>query len=284
MVALESTLIAHGLPAPGNLDVARRLEALVTAEGAVPATVAVVDGVPTVGIGDDDLVRVATGDLPKLGVRDLSVAVAQGITGATTVGSTAFLAARAGISVFATGGIGGVHRAAAETFDESNDLVTLSRVDVAVVCAGVKSILDVGATLERLETLGVAVIGYRTEAFPGFYKSDSGYPLDWSVTTPEAVADVLAVRREVGSNGQGLVVANPLPVADQLDPALHDKVLDEGLRLAAVAGVRGKDVTPFLLSHFHEATAGASLDVNVRIVERNATLAAKIAVAHASRS
>lgn len=277
VVALESTLIAHGLPAPRNLDVARRLEDIVTAEGAVPATVAVVDGVPTVGIGAADLRRIATEDVPKLAVRDLPVATARGLTGATTVGSTAYLAARAGVRVFATGGLGGVHRAAAETFDESNDLATLARTGMAVVCAGVKSILDVAATLERLETLGVGVVGYRTQAFPGFYLSDSGHRLDWRLDTPAEVAEVLAAAAAVGLAGTGLVVANPLPEAEQLDPGVHARVLEEGLRLAAERGVRGKDVTPFLLARFHDETGGASLEVNVRIVERNAALAARIA-------
>lgn len=283
VVALESTLIAHGLPAPRNLDVARRLEALVAAEGAVPATVAVLDGVPTVGLAGDELARVASPDVPKLGVRDLPVAVARRLTGATTVASTAHLAALAGVRVFATGGLGGVHREAAETLDESNDLVTLARTGTAVVCAGVKSILDIGATLERLETLGVGVVGFRTHAFPGFYLSDSGQRVDWSVQEPGEVADLLEARAGLGLERAGLVVANPLPPGEQLDPALHDRVLEEGLRLAAAAGVHGKDVSPFLLAHFHEATGGASLDVNVRIVERNATLAARIALACAAR-
>jgi pseudouridine-5'-phosphate glycosidase len=284
VVALETTLIAHGLPAPRNLEVARRLETLVASEGAVAATVAVIDGVPAVGLSAGELERVASAGVPKLGVRDLPMAAALRVTGATTVASTAVLASLAGITLFATGGLGGVHRGAAETFDESNDLTTLARTGVAVVCAGVKSVLDVGATLERLETLGVGVLGYGTDVFPGFYLSDSGHRLDWVAETPEAVAEVLVARAGLGLGDRGVVVANPLPPTEQLDPRLHEEVLSEGLRLAGEAGVRGKDVTPFLLAHFHERTAGASLDVNVAIVERNAVLAARVARALVERA
>ncbi|MCI4064930.1 pseudouridine-5'-phosphate glycosidase [Micromonospora sp. R77] len=284
VVALESTIVSHGLPRPDNLLVARQIEQAVRDAGAVPATIGMVGGELVVGLDDAQLTRLATVDgVSKLSVRDLAVAAATGADGATTVAATSAVAAAAGIGVFATGGLGGVHREAAQTFDESADLVTLARTPIAVVCAGVKSILDVGATLERLETLGVGVVGYRTRRFPGFYLTDAGFDLDWSVDSPEQVADVLAARDAQAVHHGGLIVANPLPVDEQLDPALHDRTLTEGLALLARHGMTGKAVTPFLLAHFHAATEGASLAVNVRIILRNADLAARIAVASAAR-
>ncbi|MEH1058229.1 pseudouridine-5'-phosphate glycosidase [Micromonospora sp. CPCC 206171] len=283
VVALESTIVSHGLPRPDNLRVARRIERAVREAGAVPATIGMVGGELVVGLDDAQLTRLATVDgVSKLSVRDLAVAAATGADGATTVAATSAVAAAAGIGVFATGGLGGVHREAAQTFDESADLVTLARTPIAVVCAGVKSILDVGATLERLETLGVGVVGYRTRRFPGFYLTDAGFDLDWSVDSPEQVADVLAAREQQGVHGGGLIVANPLPTDEQLDPALHDRTLAEGLARLGRDQVTGKAVTPFLLAHFHSATEGASLAVNVRIILRNAELAARIAVAAAA--
>lgn len=280
VVALESTIVAHGLPRPDNLRVAREIEQAVRATGAVPATIGMIDGALTVGLDDAQLTRLATADgVAKLSVRDLAVAAATGADGATTVAATSAVAVAAGIGVFATGGLGGVHR---EAFDESNDLVTLARTPITVVCAGVKSILDVGATLERLETLGVTVLGYGTRRFPGFYITDAGFDLDWSVETPEQVAAVMAARRAQGLHSGGLVVANPLPPEEQLDPELHDRTLADGLAKLRAEGITGKAVTPFLLSHFHSATGGRSLDVNVRIILRNAELAGRIAVAAAS--
>lgn len=282
VVALESTLVAHGLPRPDNLEVARRLEAIVREEGALPATIGVVDGVATVGLDDAQLARIAgNDDVVKLGVRDLAVAVAQGRDGATTVASTAVLAARAGIRLFATGGLGGVHREARESWDESADLVTLATTPIAVVCAGVKSILDVGATLERLESLNVAVIGFGATRFPGFYLTDSGHDLDWSVADADEAAAVLAAAAALGTDRHGVVFANPLPPERQLDPALHDSVLTDGLLRLRDEKVAGKDVTPFLLDHFHRSTGGESLRVNIDIVEANARVAARIAVAAA---
>ncbi|GIG99623.1 pseudouridine-5'-phosphate glycosidase [Plantactinospora mayteni] len=284
VVALESTIVSHGLPRPDNLRVAREIEAAVRADGAVPATIGMVEGVLVVGLDDAQLTRLASSDgVAKLSVRDLALAAATGADGATTVAATSAVAAAAGIRVFATGGLGGVHREAAQTFDESADLTTLSRTPIAVVCAGVKSILDVGATLERLETLGVAVAGYRSRRFPGFFVTDGGFDLDWSVDSPEQVAAVLAARAAHGVQPGALIVANPLPTAEQLDPALHDRTLADGLARLAAEGVTGKAVTPFLLAHFHSATEGASLAVNVRIILRNAALAAQIAVAAATR-
>jgi pseudouridine-5'-phosphate glycosidase len=282
VVALESTLLAHGLPRPDNRAAADEVEAAVRAGGAVPATIAVLDGVPHVGLTAAQVDRVcADPDLAKLGIRDLPVAAALGLSGATTVSSTALLAAGAGIGVFATGGLGGVHRQASDTFDESADLTALSRCSLVVVCAGVKSILDVPATLERLESLSVTVVGYRTTAFPGFYVADSGAALDWSVADPEQAAAVFAARRQLAPGA--VVVANPLPADEQLDPALHDQVIAGALAAAEDAGVRGEAVTPFVLDHLHRASDGATLAVNVRLVLRNAGLAGRIAAALAAR-
>jgi pseudouridylate synthase len=279
VVALESTLIAHGLPRPDNLDVAREVEQIVRDEGAVPATIAVVGGVPGIGLSSDQLERIATApDIPKLSARDLPLAMALGSDGATTVAGTISLAAAAGIRLFATGGLGGVHRGARETWDESADLLTLSQTRIATVCAGVKSILDVGATLERLETLNVPVVGFGTRRFPGFYLTETVHALDWSVDTVEQVAAILRAQEALNQSA-GLVVANPVPVAEQLDPALHDHVLAEGLAEADRLGIRGKAVTPFLLDYVKTATKGESLRVNKQIIRNNARLAARIAIA-----
>jgi pseudouridine-5'-phosphate glycosidase len=284
VVALESTLIAHGLPQPDNLRVAREAEAAVREAGAVPATIAVVAGEVRIGLDDASLEAVATGEgVIKAGVRDLAPAVARGLDAATTVASTAHLAARAGIGVFATGGLGGVHRGARETWDESADLTTLAGTRITVVCAGVKSILDVGATLERLETLNVTLLGYGTNAFPGFYLADSGHTVGWRVDSPEEVASIMRARDALGLGARAVVVANPLPDDQQLDPDLHDRILRESLDAAAAASVTGRDVTPFLLDRFHRETGGASLRTNIRLVLRNAALAGRIAVAAAAR-
>lgn len=283
VVALESTIVSHGLPRPDNLAVARDVEELVRGEGATPATVGVVGGVPTVGLDDAELVRLATAaGVDKLSARDVAVAVALGRDGATTVAATAALAARAGVTVFATGGLGGVHRGARETWDESADLMALTKAPIVVVCAGVKSILDVPATLERLETLGVTVVGYGTDRFPGFYLTDAGLPVGWRVDSPRQAAAVIHAQRELGM-AAGVIVANPVAPAEQLDPTLHDRTLREGLAAAERAGVRGRDLTPFLLEHFHATTAGESLRVNITILRQNARLAAAIAVAEAGR-
>lgn len=280
IVALESTIVSHGLPKPDNLRVAREIEATVRAAGAVPATIGMVGGRLTVGLDDAELSHLASAEgVAKLSVRDIAVAAAAGADGATTVAATSAVAVAAGIPIFATGGLGGVHRDASQTFDESADLVTLARTPIVVVCAGVKSILDVGATLERLESLGVTVLGYGTRRFPGFFITDSGFDLDWSVDSPEEVAAVIAAGLAHGVHTGGTVVANPLPPDQQLDPDLHDRTLADGLALLEREGVTGKAVTPFLLSHFHSATHGESLAVNVRIILRNAELAARIAVA-----
>jgi len=283
VVALESTIISHGLPRPGNLDAARSFEALLTEAGVVPATIAVIDGVPKAGLTDSDLERIALDESAiKVSSRDLALAMAAKRTAGTTVAATSLLAARAGIRVFATGGLGGVHRGHAESLDESADLTVLSGTPVTVVSAGVKSVLDISATLERLETLGIAVAGYRTKRFPAFYLTDSGHDLDWRVDSAEEIAAVMAARDRLGDRS-ALLIANPLPVDRQLDPALHDRVLDEALSAAAAAGVRGKAVTPFLLAHMQRATAGLSVAVNLDVASGNIALAARIAVAWSAR-
>jgi pseudouridylate synthase len=282
VVALESTILAHGLPRPDNLRIAGQIEAAVRAEGAVPATIAVLDGEVRVGLDDAGLREIAEReDVLKLGVRDLGPALVRGVPGATTVASTATIAARAGISAFATGGLGGVHRGASETFDESADLLALADAPVVVVCAGVKSILDVGATLERLETLSVPVLGFGTDRMPGFYLTDSGHAVPWRVDDAAEVAAIQRARRELGLR-QAVVVANPLPPDEAMDPALHDRVLIDALTAAEEQGVAGKDATPFVLGRFHAGTAGESLRANVALVLRNAALAARIAGALAA--
>lgn len=280
LVALESTIIAHGLPRPRNLQVAQELEEITRKAGAVPATVAVLDGRAHVGLTAAQLERVA-GDpaVRKLGHRDLAPALALGASGATTVSATAFLAARAGLRVFATGGLGGVHREWTQTQDESADLRLLARTGITVVCAGVKSILDVPATLQRLETLGVGVLGYGTEHFPGFYLRSSGEPVDWTVRTPQEVADVMRAREELGGPPAALIVAHPVAEEEQLDPDVHDRVLAGALAACRERGVTGQAVTPFLLEYLMRETGGASLEANLAAVRGNVELAARIAVA-----
>lgn len=284
VVALESTIIAHGLPRPRNLRVAEELEGLVRSAGAVPATIAVLDGRARVGLDKAELERVAEDPaMRKLGHRDLAPALAAGASGATTVSATAFLAARTGLRIFATGGLGGVHRGWTETQDESADLRLLARTGMTVVCAGVKSILDVPATLQRLETLGVGVLGYGTDRFPGFYLSSSGEPVDWTVESPEEVAEVMRAQDALGGPDAALIVANPVPRARQLDPALHDRVLAEALAACRERGVVGQAVTPFLLDHLMRHTKGASLEANLAAVRGNVALAARIATAWTAR-
>ncbi len=280
LVALESTIIAHGLPRPRNLAVARELEKIVRDHGAVPATVAVLDGSCVVGLGDAELERVAEDlSLRKLGRRDLALAVAQGASGATTVSATASLAALAGIRVFATGGLGGVHRGFAEHLDESADLDALSRTTITVVSAGVKSILDVPGTLQRLETLNVAVVGYGTRDFPGFYLTRSGEHIDWTVETPAQVAAIMRQQDALGLGG-ALVVANPVGEAEQLDPVVHDQVLASALDEADRQKITGAKITPFLLAEMVRATRGASLEANLAAVRSNVRLGAEIARAY----
>jgi pseudouridine-5'-phosphate glycosidase len=282
VVALESTIISHGLPQPRNLEVALQLEEVVRLGGAVPATVGVTAGRPVVGLSREDIELLATEEhVAKASIRELPVAMAAGRHAATTVAATAFLARRAGIRAFATGGLGGVRRGAAETFDESADLGALSRTPITVVSAGVKSVLDVAATLERFESLGVTIVGFRTTRMPGFYVADAGIDLDWSVSSPAEVAAIMSAADSL-SLQSAILVANPIPVSQQLDPDTHDRLLDAALRAAERDGVRGKQVTPYLLDHIYRASGGASLEANVAAVRNNATLAAAVAVAFAS--
>ena len=281
LVALESTIISHGLPRPSNLTVAREVEDIVRSRGAVPATIAVLDGVVHIGLTDDQLVDIANrDDIAKASSRDLAIIAASGKSAATTVAATAHLAVLAGINIFATGGLGGVHRGANETFDESADLTALSQLDITIVCAGVKSILDVSATLERLETLAIGVVGYKTTKFPGFYLTDSGFTIEHQVNSAAEIAAVIAQRIALKTNN-GLVVANP--VIKEMDRTRHDAILKSGLEGAAKAGIHGKYVTPFLLEHFHSASDGESLKVNIDIIKSNSALAADIAVASAKK-
>ena len=277
LVALESTIISHGLPRPSNLTVAREVEEIVRSRGAVPATIAILDGVIHIGLTDDQLVDIANrDDIAKASSRDLAIIAAAGKSAATTVAATAHLAVLAGIHVFATGGLGGVHRGANETFDESADLTALSQLDITIVCAGVKSILDVAATLERLETLAIGVVGYKTTKFPGFYLTDSGYTIEHQVNSAEEIAAIIKERVALKTNN-GLVVANP--VAKEMGRTRHDAILKSGLEGADKAGIHGKYVTPYLLEHFHTASEGESLKVNIDIIKSNSALAADIAVA-----
>ena len=278
IVALESTIIAHGLPRPDNLTAAKRFEDQIRAAGVTPATVAVLDGVPTVGLSDSQLERIANEDIAKASVRDLPIVMGKGISGATTVASTASLASLVGIRVFATGGLGGVHRGADESFDESADISVLASTPITVVSAGVKSILDISATLERLETLSVPVLGYRTNIFPAFWLSESDYPLDWRVDDASEVAQIMHSRDALGYR-HGIVVANPVPREQQWDPTTHDRMLEGALATATSEGIRGKDVTPFVLSYIVEHSRGESLAVNLDLVSHNIAVATDIAKA-----
>jgi Uncharacterized enzyme involved in pigment biosynthesis len=278
VVALESTIISHGLPRPRNHEAALEFEQILRERDVVPATIAVLDGVPQIGLDEVGVRRIAEEDLLKASVRDLPILAALGRSGATTVAATSRLAALAGIRVFATGGLGGVHRGANETFDESADLPTLAENPVTVVSAGVKSVLDIAATLERLETLSIPVVGYGTREFPAFWLRESGYQLDFAVDGAEQVAAVMRARDELGAR-QGIVVANPVPAHQQWDPAEHDRVLAQAFAAAEAAGVRGKAVTPFLLGYIVDASGGRSLEVNLDLARNNVRVAADIATA-----
>jgi pseudouridine-5'-phosphate glycosidase len=283
VVALESTIISHGLPRPRNHEAALEFEELLRSRRVTPATVAVLDGVPQIGLDADGVRRIAEEELSKASVRDLPILAALGRSGATTVAATAHLAALAGIRVFATGGLGGVHRGASGTFDESADVPTLAVTPITVVSAGVKSVLDIAATLERLETLSVPVVGYGTSIFPAFWLRESGYELDWRVDSAEQVAEIMAARDALGSR-EGLLVANPIPADQQWDPVEHDAVLASAFAAAEAAGVHGKAVTPFLLGFIVEASEGRSLEVNLDLARNNVRVAADIATAWSARS
>jgi pseudouridine-5'-phosphate glycosidase len=277
VLALESTILTHGLPRPRNLEVGLETEALVRDAGVVPATIGVVAGVATVGLTESEIERLCTADgVVKASTRDLPVARAQELDAGTTVAATAWLAHRAGIRVMSTGGLGGVHRGASETFDESADLPTLAVTPITLVSAGVKSILDVGATLERLETLSIPVVGYRTLRYPGFYVADSGFALETRIESAADAAAIARARDDLGLEA-AVLVANPIAEAEQLDPGLHDRVLAEALAAADAAGVTGHDTTPFLLDFVQRATGGRSLEVNLAVYRGNAALGAEIA-------
>jgi pseudouridylate synthase len=281
VVALESTLLAHGLPAGRNLDVGRRLERIVREHGAVPATIAVLDGRPVIGLSPAELERVCdpAAGLVKLSRRDLAPARALHRSGATTVAATTALAYSAGIAVFATGGLGGVHRGARETWDVSADLGVLADTPILVVCSGVKSVLDIGATLELLETNSVPVLGYRTDSFPAFYLRESPFDVPWRVETPAEAAAVFAAHRQSSPGGAGVVLANPVPAEYEMPSALHDRLLAAGLAVLRTNNVTGKDVTPVLLEYFHTESGGVSLTTNEELVAANTALAAEVAVA-----
>jgi pseudouridine-5'-phosphate glycosidase len=285
VVALETAIVTHGLPRPRNLEVAVELEEDLRSRGVTPATVAVIDGAPVVGVTGDQLERLASATTTgagatKASVRDLPVVMARGGMAGTTVAATAWLAHRAGVRIFATGGLGGVHRGGAQSFDESADLPVLARTAITVVCAGVKSILDVAATLERLETLGVTVVGYRTSRFPGFYVTDSGHRVATRIEGPGEVVAIMRASDRLGL-ATALVVANPVPVADQLDPAAHDAAIAAALEAAAAEAIAGPAITPYLLDHLQAATGGASLAANVAAVRHNVAVAGEIARAWA---
>lgn len=278
VVALESTIITHGLPRPKNLEVALEVEQIVTETGATPATIAIIDGQIHIGLEPDQLTQIAKDEnILKASIRDLAIISTQKKSAATTVAATSHIANLAGISLFATGGLGGVHREAWQSWDESADLLALANTPILIVCSGAKSILDVSATLERLETLSVPILGYKTNKFPGFYLTDSGFDLEHRADTPQDIAQIWRARSDVATNNSALIVANP--VGNQMDKALHDQILFDGLAKAKTAGIIGKAVTPFLLEYFHSNSKGESLRVNVEIIKANAALAAQIAVA-----
>ena len=278
IVALESTIITHGLPRPKNLEVALEVEQIVIEAGATPATIAIIDGQINIGLEPDQLTRIANDEnILKASIRDLAVISTQKKSAATTVAATSHIANMAGISLFATGGLGGVHREAWQSWDESADLLALANTPVLIVCSGAKSILDVSATLERLETLSVPILGYKTNKFPGFYLTDSGFELEHRVDTAREIAQIWRARGDVAINKFALIVANP--VSNQMERALHDQLLFDGLSKAKIDGVVGKAVTPYLLDYFHTNSKGESLRVNIEIIKANAALAAQIAVA-----
>ena len=279
VLALESTIFTHGLPRPRNLDVALEAEARVRSLGVVPATIGIVEGRPTVGLTVDEIALLSTADgVVKASLRDVPVAAVKGRNAGTTVAATGHLASQAGVRVFATGGLGGVHRGAAQTFDESADLPTLAGLPLVVVSAGVKSILDIPLTLERLETLNLTVVGYRTTDYPGFYVADSGHDIEYQVDSPAEIAAIVGTRDGLGIVST-LLIANPLPSERQLDPALHDDVLERALAAADAQGVTGHNTTPFLLDFLQRETDGRSLDVNVEVYRGNVELGARIAIA-----
>jgi len=283
VVALESTIISHGMPYPANVAMAREVEQIIREAGATPATIAVLHGVPRIGLDADSLELLASDPgVRKVSIRDLPYVVARGEHGATTVASTMRLAALAGIEVFVTGGLGGVHRGASTSFDESADLTELSMTDVCVVSAGVKSILDIGLTLERLESLGVPVVGYATDEFPAFFTRSSGFEVPLRCDSPEEIAALMQAKWSMGLHG-AVCVANPIPTTDEIPHAEIDAIIDQALNDCTNQGITGKNITPYLLGRIVELTEGRSLEANIALVRSNARLGAQIAIANAAR-
>ena len=283
VVALESTIISHGMPYPENVSTAIKVEKAVQAHGAVPATIAIIDGRLSVGLAQDDIEKLGRNEhgVAKVSRRDIPFVVSNRETGATTVAATMIIAAEAGIGVFATGGIGGVHRGAQDSMDISADLEELSRTNVAVVCAGIKSVLDIGRTLEYLETKGVPVVGYRCDNLPAFYTRDSGFPVDYRVEAPDEIADAMHAKWEIGLAG-GFVIGNPVPARDALDPAEISGIIDDAIVEMEQRQISGKAATPFLLAKIAELTDGRSLQTNIALIRNNARIAADIAAAYAA--
>jgi pseudouridine-5'-phosphate glycosidase len=280
IVALESTIISHGLPRPTNLEVAMEVEEIVRGFGAVPATIAILDGKIAVGLNQQELEAISQrDDILKASIRDLPIIIAQGKSAATTVAATSQIAAKYGIKTFATGGLGGIHRGASESFDESADLTALSKISITIVCAGVKSILDVAATLERLETLSIPVVGYQSNSFPGFYLADSGFPLEYRVNSADEIAKIAENLSDIAfpNSSAALIVTNAC--RKPMDPSFHQKILDKALASVNESNISGKGVTPHLLDYFHKNSDGQSLAVNIEIIKSNSALAAEIAIA-----
>ena len=278
VVALESTIISHGMPYPKNVETALNVEKIVRDNGAIPATIAILNGRLKVGLSPEEIEFLGKApNVQKTSRRDIPFIIAKGLTGATTVASTMILAAMAGIKVFATGGIGGVHRGAETSFDISADLLELAQTDVAVVCAGAKSILDIALTLEYLETNGVPVVGYQTDELPAFYTSKSGFGVDYRLDTPQEVAKALKTKWDLKLKG-GMIVANPIPEAYEMDPKVINDAILEAVKQQNEQGIKGKESTPFLLAKVKELTGGDSLDSNIQLVYNNAKVGAQIAV------
>ena len=280
LVALESTIISHGMPYPQNVETALKVEACVRENGAIPATIAIINGKMKAGLSMDEIEILGKQgqSVAKVSRRDMPMIIAQGLNGATTVASTMIIAQLAGIKIFATGGIGGVHRGAGETFDVSADLQELARTNVAVVCAGVKSILDIGLTLEYLETHGIPVIGFKTDDFPAFFTRKSGFYVDYCANTEGVIAGMLQVKWAIPLQG-GVVIANPVPFEFEANPDIVNEAIEKALSEADKQGIKGKAITPFLLSRIEQITEGASLKTNIQLVMNNAALAARIAKA-----
>jgi pseudouridylate synthase len=283
VVALESTIISHGMPYPQNVETALMVEAKVRENGATPATIAIINGKMKAGLTVDEIEILGKQgqDVTKVSRRDIPMILSKKMNGATTVASTMIIANMAGIHIFATGGIGGVHRGGGETFDVSADLQELAQTDVAVVCAGAKSILDIGLTLEYLETHGVPVIGFKTDDFPAFFTRNSGFGVDYRLNTEGEVAEMLKIKWQIPLSG-GVIIANPVPIEFESDPNVIDKAIRKALRNAEEQGIKGKQITPFLLSEIEQITEGLSLKTNIQLVLNNAALAARLAVAYAT--